>query len=450
MYLKRKIDTLLEAWYNNENHSPALIVGVRQCGKTESIKHFANNHYNNIIYINFWENESAKEIFETSLEIDDIIRKIPIYTKYSNIDSKDAIIILDEIQDCPKARLSLKSFKNDKRYDVIATGSHIGLNIDSSYGTAKPNGAEDVIRMYTLDFEEFLWAKGYDDNLLNELSNYYNKKKIIPEMLHEKMKEIFNEYLCIGGYPEVVKILIETNNYYSCFQKNESLIFDIKGDPSKRKDEKGGALYTSYEIARIQNAFDLIASFQYKDNQKYVISQINGGNGIQKKDAVLYLLNAGVAFKANNVITPQLPLLFNKIESDFKLFYSDIGILTTISGYDMFQGIMKNSLGTSKGYLYEAAVADSLYKSEIPLYYFKKDSGLEIDFVISYKGESTLIEAKAKSGRTKSSKTVMSNTEHYGKTKLIKIGDYNISEIGDIVTIPHYLTYILGKTLYDL
>lgn len=449
MYLKRKIDNILEEWHKNISHSPALIVGVRQCGKTESIMHFSKKHYDNVIYINFWENESAKEIFENSLLVDDIIRKIPIYTKYSNIDYTNTIIILDEIQDCPRARLSLKSFKNDKRYDVIATGSHIGLNIDSSYGTAKPNGSEDVLRMYTLDFEEFLWAKGYDDNLFNELNNHYINKIAIPLELHNKLKDLYNEYLCIGGYPEVVKLLLETNNYYTCFQKNESLIFDIKGDPSKRKSEDGKALYTAHEIARIQNAFDLVASFQYNDNHRFVLSQINGGNGMQKKDAILYLINAGVAFRANNVTTPQLPLVFNKIESDFKLFYSDIGILSTISGFDMIQGIMKNSLGLSKGFLYEAAVADSLYKNQVPLYYFKKESGLEIDFVISYRGESTLIEAKAKSGRTKSSKNVMSNQEHYGKTKLIKIGDYNISESGDITTIPHYLTFIIGKTLYD-
>ncbi len=443
MYLRRKIDVVLEDWYKNKNHSPALIVGVRQCGKTESIKHFAYEHYKNVVYINFWENEAAKEIFDNSLEIKDIVRKIPLYVSNVNVVPNDTVFIFDEIQDCARARLSLKSFKNDNRFDVIATGSHIGLNIDSSSGVAKPNGSEDVFKMFTMDFEEFLWARGFNDNLINELNNHFKNKVALPEELHKKMKELYNEYISIGGYPEVVKILIDSNDYYSCFQKNESLIFDIKGDPSKRKGDDGKPLYTPYEISRIQNSFDLIASFQYNDNHRYVLSQIVGGNGIQKKDAILYLINSGVAFKVNNLTNPSLPLIFNKIESDFKLFYGDIGILSTLSGFDIIQGIMRNTLGMSKGYLYEAAVADQFYKNQIPTYYFKKESGLEIDFVISYEGLSTLIEAKAKNGRTKSSKTVMTHPDHYGKTRLIKIGDYKVSFENDILSIPHYLTFLI-------
>ena len=159
------------------------------------------------------------------------------------------------------------------------------------------------------------------------------------------------------------------------------------------------------------------------------------------------MLNSSVAYKAFNVEVPSLPLAVRKIDNDFKLFYADIGILINELGFDTIQGILQSGLGLgmNKGYLYEAVVADALYKANIPLFYFRKESGLEVDFLISYNGDATLIEAKSTTGNTKSSKQIMKNPNHYGKTKLIKIGDYNISEDGDIVTIPHYLTFILGK-----
>lgn len=160
-------------------------------------------------------------------------------------------------------------------------------------------------------------------------------------------------------------------------------------------------------------------------------------------------MNSNVVFKVNNVENPSLPLALRKIESSFRLFYADIGMTITQCGYDTIKAIMHDSSEMNKGYIFEAAIADSLYKASIPLYYFAKNSGLEIDFLISYQGYSILIESKAKTGNAKSSKTVMNHPEHYGKTKLIKIGDYNISEEGDITTIPHYLTFALGKDAYD-
>ena len=260
------------------------------------------------------------------------------------------------------------------------------------------------------------------------------------------MQLLFKEYVCVGGYPEAVLKFIQTNSFSEAFKKVSSLVIDIKGDPSKRLNLQGKPLYTITEVMRIQKAFDLIASFIVKDNHRFVTSKISG-NSYQRDDAINYLINASIAFKANNVEVPALPLGIRKIDSDYKLFYADIGIMINALGFDAIQEIIHDNLGMNKGYLYEAIVADSLYKAGVPLYYYGKESGLEIDFVISYKGFSTLMEAKTKTGNTKSSKQVMNNPDHYGKTKLIKIGDYNISETGDIITIPHYMTFAIGKVM---
>lgn len=445
-YLRRKIDVELLNWLKTKNHAPALISGIRQCGKSRSIEEFAKRNFKYVNKINFWETPDAKNAFESSLVVNDIIKKLSLQFASFVFAPGETILILDEIQDCPRARLALKSFKEDGRFEVIASGSYIGLNLEQKNESVvpMPNGAEDIFHMKTMDFEEFLWANGYNDEQINNLLSYFKKKETIPENVHNKLKELFKEYICIGGYPEVVKKYLETNNFSTAFKKNESLIFDIKGDPVKRKKENGKPLYTTTEISRIQKAFDLVLSFTLDDSKRFVLSKISG-NSNQRNDAVDYLLNSNIVFKVNNVQNPSLPLAVKRIESDFKLYYADVGMMTTQCGYDTIRAIMQNTLGMNKGDVFEAAVADSLYKANIPVYYFAKNSGLQIDFLISYLGKSTLIEAKAKSGNVKSSKTVMSHPEHYGETRLVKFGDYNIGFENNILTLPYYLVFALGK-----
>ena len=448
-YLKRKIDKKLSNWLHSKNHSPALVYGIRQCGKTRSIIEFANNNFKNVNLINFWKKPEAMSAFNDSLEVDDIIKKLSfLFYDFKFVPYK-TVLILDEIQDCPRARLALKSFKEDGRFEVIASGSYIGLNLSqkSSTPTPMPNGAEDIICMKTMDFEEFLWAIGYSDEQINQLLEYFNSKKQIPESIHEKMKMLFKEYMCVGGYPEAVSKFIETNSFSEAYRKNESLIFDIKGDPVKRKTEDGKPLYTTTEISRIQKAFDLVLSSALSNQGRFITSKISG-NSYQRNDAIDYLTNGNILFKAYNIENPSLPLAVRRIDSDFRLYYSDISMMTTLCSFDTINGLMQDTLGMNKGVLFEAAIADSLYKADIPTYYFSKNSGLEIDFVISYNGFATLIEVKAKNGNTKSSKTVMSHPEHYGVTKLIKFGDYNIGYENNILTLPYYLCFALGK-LYE-
>ena len=447
MYLKRKIDKILLDWWNKPHHSPALVSGVRQCGKTTSILQFASKHFAHVIYINFWKTPKIKECFEASLEVDNIIKLLSFFDASFSFVPFKTIIILDEIQDCSNARLSLKFFKEDGRFEIIASGSYIGLNIlENDAPVPMPNGAEDIIYMKTMDFEEFLWANGYGEETISHLENYFEKKETIPSSIHEKMKQLFKEYMCVGGYPEVVLDYVSSHNFSSAFNKINSLIFDIKGDPIKRTNEEGKSLYNPSEIMRIQNAFDLIVSSSFKDNQRFVISKISHGNGLVNKDAVNYLVNANVAFKVHNVANVSLPLIVSKIESDFRSYYSDISIFMAMCGFDTIKALMQDSLGMNKSQFYEAALADSLYKAFIPTYYFRKSSGLEIDFVVSYLGYSTLIEAKAKKGNAKSSKTIMNNKEHYGVTKLIKFGDYNIAQENDVLTLPYYLAFLLNRT----
>lgn len=303
--------------------------------------------------------------------------------------------------------------------------------------------------MKTMDFEEFLWALGYKNDQIEQLIKYFIKKEVIPENIHNLYKNLFLKYACIGGFPRVVSEYVKSKRIIDAYKILNNILFDMKGDFGRRKDKFGNPLFKVGEVSRIQNVFELIPTFLAKENKRFIVSKVKTGNSYDKNDAINYLKEARIVSKVYNLSVPSLPLIGEKIESQFKLFPEDIGIVTSMFGIDTILAMNKGELGQGKGAIYEALVFDSLIKAGIIPYYFSKETGLEIDFVIAYKGYSILIEAKAKTGNTKSSKTVMSHPEHYGKTKLIKIGDYNISKNGDIVTIPTYLTFVLGKDKYD-
>ena len=450
MYFERKIDSSLDEWLKNSRKNPALIVGIRQCGKTETIKEFAKRNKLQLIEINFWTNPEFASDFNNGLDVDNIISNISLRFPDKEIKPKDSLIFFDEIQDCPNARLSFKNFAKDGRYHVIGSGSYLGINgyvIDDS--TPAPTGYDDVFQMKTMDFEEFLWALGYNKEKTNKLVEYFNKKKPIPENIHKLYKDIFLKYTCIGGFPKVVLEYINTKNIVSAYRVLNSTIFDMKSDFGRRKDKHGNPVFKKAEVSRIQNVLDLIPTFLAKENKRFVVSKVVGGSQYDKNDAIEYLKQSHIVSKVYNLEVPSLPLSGNKIESQYKLFPEDIGIVTSMYGIDTIAAINKGDLGQGKGAIYEAVAFDCLSKANIEPYYFSKNSGLEIDFVIAYNSNSSLVEVKAKTGNTKSSKTVMNNPSHYGKTKLIKIGDYNVSEEGDIITIPHYLIFALGKLKYD-
>ncbi len=450
MYFKRKIDAILNHWVEQTYISPLLLVGIRQCGKTKSVRELAKKYKLKLIEINFWNNPDFIQDFEGKLDVDTIISNISLRFPQVDINPDDTLIFFDEIQECPKARLSFKNFKLDGRYKVIGSGSYLGINgyvIGDS--TPAPTGYEKVVDMKTMDFEEFLWALGYKENQIDELVNYFIKKEPIPNNINKLYKDLFLKYACIGGFPKVVKEYINTNKIVEAYNVLNDTVFDMKSDFGRRKNKLNQPLFKPSEVSRIQNVFELIPTFLAKESKRFIVSKVNNGSSYDKNDAINYLKEAHIVSKVYNLSVPQLPLTGEKIDSQFKLFPEDIGIVTSMYGIDTIRSINMGELGQGKGALYEALAFDSLIKAGITPYYFAKDTGLKIDFVIAYKGYSTLLEVKAKNGNTKSSKTVMAHPEHYGKTKLIKIGDYNVSEEGDIITIPTYLTFALGKDKYD-
>ncbi len=429
MYFKRKIDTWLKEWKNKVNKYPALVVGIRRCGKTKSIIEFGKKYFENVLYINFWSNPDAIKDFDDDLNVDSLVSNLSLRFPNNKIVPGKTLIFFDEIQECPKARLAFKSFKIDGRYDVIGSGSFLGINgyVIGDY-TPTPIGYEEVFQMKTMDFEEFAWAYGFDDKKMKCIEDSFNSLTPMPQNLHEIFKKLFKQYVLVGGFPEAVVKFMENRNLMESFRKTDEIIFDMKSDFGRRKGKEGNSLFKPNEVARIQNAFDLIPVFLSKENKRFIVSKILSGSSSDKNDAIEFLRQSHIVEKVFNLDSLSTPLLRNVRPSQFKLFASDISIVVNMYGIDCLKSIKNGELGFSKGALYEAIVFDSLYKAGIPVYYFAKDTGLEVDFVVSYNGNASLVEVKARNGNAKSSKTIMNHPEHYGSVKLIKIGDYSIGK----------------------
>ena len=445
MELKRHIDRWLRDWKNDPAHKPALVRGIRQSGKTHSVRLFAENNYDVVVYLNFWDRPDLIGVFDGQLDTDTIIRELSVKMPMLELKTGSTVFLYDEVQECPRALLSLKTVQNEKRFDFIATGSYLGVNgYVVSDDTPKPVGCTDEFDMRTLDFEEFLWAKGYGDKEVSYISEAFEARNELSGSMHDSFTSLFREYLCIGGFPEAVCNYIRTNNIYSTLQITRRITRDLQDDFGRRRGRDNKPLFNTNEVARIRSAFSLIPSFLGKQNKRYIVSKISGkGAKDAGKDALDYLKDTGIITKVHNLDVPATPLSVNMRSNQYKVFTTDIGMLVGMLEDGTTDAVLSGNLRMGKGMLYEALIVDALYKRGGRLFYFAKESGLELDFVINYLGDSTILEVKARDGNTKSAKTVMAHPDHYGKTQLIRIKDSNLGVTDGILTIPHYMAHLL-------
>ena len=445
MQLRRHIDEWLSEWKNDPDHKPALVRGIRQSGKTHSVKRFAENNYEVVIYLNFWDRPDLCEVFDGQLDADTIIRELSVKMPMLKLVEGSTVFLYDEVQECPRALLSLKTVQNEKRFDYIATGSYLGVNgYVVADDTPKPVGSTDEFDMRTLDFEEFMWAKGYGAKETSYILEAFETHRSLSNSMHTTFTALFKEYLCIGGFPEAVCNYIQTNNIYSTLQITRRITRDLQDDFGRRRGKDSKPLFNANEVARIRSAFSLVPSFLGKENKRYIVSKISGkGAKDAGKDALDYLKDTGIVLKVHNLEVPATPLSVNVVTNQYKVFTTDIGMLVGMLEDGTTDAILSGDLGMGKGMLYEALIADALYKRGGRLFYYAKESRLELDFIINYLGDSTILEVKARDGNSKSAKTVMAHPDHYGKTRLIRIKDSNISETNGILTIPHYMAYLL-------
>ena len=439
--LQRKIERTLIKWKNTPNHKPLIIKGCRQCGKTFSVNAFAKEYYTHVVYLNFFEHPDYKLAFEGSKQIDSIVMNLTALLPNSRFVSGQTCIILDEIQECSAARTALKFFKIDGRYDVIATGSLLGVcgyKGDETDYNSIPVGYEQHIEMFPLDFEEFLWANGINQEIIGLLTKSLQERTPIPPAIHQRMRQLILEYTIVGGMPEVVNRFIATHNMSDVLEEQHSIITGYKEDMVK---------YAANEDkVRLRAAFDSIPRQLSKENKKFQFSVIKkGARAKEYITGIQWLEDAGIIIRCRNLSITELPLEGNTIEDSFKVYMRDTGLFVSMLEDGTQFDILQGRLYGYKGAIFENLIADIFIKMGRKLYYYRKDSGLEIDFVIRYHSECVLVEVKASTGNTKSTKTILQHPDKYHVYQAIKLGDYNIGEKDGILTLPVYMAFLLRE-----
>ena len=432
--LKRKIDQFLLDWKKDTNRNPLIIYGARQIGKTTSIRNFGKT-YKNFIEINFISNPEYKDAFQT-FDVNKIIARLSFINPYFIFEPYQTLILFDEIQDYMDATTALKFFKLDGRYDVICTGSELGVNISPVSSVAV--GFKDEYIMYALDFEEFLWANGYNDKMIKELLISMINYSPLDTAIYNKLLGLFNDYIVIGGYPKIITTYIENGNSFSnILTLQKQLYKDYLDDISK--------YLKGIDILKAKRVFISITSQLAKDNHKFQFTKLGHGARFNEYYGVAdYLKSAGVTLIANNV-NLQLPLKGNEEIDNFRMYYSDTSLLiASLDEQTQNDFRTKKNFYIYNGAIYESVIASELNKQGYDLYYYKsKDATIELDFLIRDEDHIIPLEVKAKNGRIKSLNHVTNSNELIKNG--IKLANRNIGKENNIITFPYFLTFLLKR-----
>lgn len=432
--LRRKIYDKLLAWKNNKGKKDAILLrGVRQCGKTYIVREFGKREYKNFIEINFIERPDMQAVFSGNLDVDNMVQQIKLSMPGCQFIPGETLLFLDEIQDVPNARTSLKFWTQDGRFDCIASGSLLGMDYKNEVSI--PVGYERQLIMRTLDFEEFIWALGAEVNLKEMLAPYVNGAKRVPEAMHNSLNKYLQEYMVVGGLPEVVDTYIATKDFYQVHLLQEKILRDYQDDIAKYA--------LNQDKIKAKQCFLSIPRQLSKENHKFQYSVVEKKATARKFTSSLdWLHNAGLIDFAYNVNSPWFPLKAHVKEDQFRVYLCDIGLLVAMYGYQLKIALLSDALeGPAKGGIYESLVADILAKRGEELYYYKKeDSTLEIEFILERDCKLVPVEVKARKGSTRSLNELlkMDNIE-----RGYKLTAQNTGVVEKKITLPLYMAAII-------
>ena len=425
------------------NRKPLIVSGLRQVGKTTSILEFCKNNYENVVYIDFRNDKSFFQIFEGDFNIDRITTLIS--TKLENVSfvPNKTVIFFDEIQECAKARASLKYFYLDKRYDVICSGSLLGIkNYNKDFSRSVSVGFETFLTMYPMNFKEFLLALK-KNSLIPFIEKAISDLSEIDPFIHNQLIDLFREYLIIGGMPEIVNRYFETRDFNEVFTFQKDLLTTYVNDFGRNINAQNIVNRDNRLFERIMAVYDSIPTQLAKENNKFKYSAITqGARANTYYDAIEWLIGAGLVYKIKNIKTIEVPFNYYQIEDQFKLYFADTGLLIPTYGKIIQEILLNGNSGVYKGAIYENAVCSLLIKRGIVPFYYQKVNRLEIDFAIETSYFPIAIEVKATNSKSKSLLTLATNPANYGANniKCIKFYEKNISYNKDlnILNLPYY------------
>ena len=440
--LKRKIDKFLVEWKNSTDKKPLIVKGARQIGKMESIRKFAKNNYKSVIEINFVLQKQYKDIFDDGFEVDTIIKNISLRNPNLEIIPGDTLIFFDELQDCINCATSLKAFKQDGRYDVICSGSLMGIN----YNEIESNsvGNKEDYEMYSMDFEEFLWAKGYKEEQIESLYQHMKNLTPLSETELSVMFENFKEYMVIGGMPAIVNNFVKNKNYSGTLKMQKQILLDYEEDITKYA---GGLKH-----GKILNVYRKIPVFLGNENKKFQISKVeSGARNREYVGTIEWLNDAGIINVCYCLEQPELPLGGNYNPDNYRLYFRDTGLLIGSLDEEAQEDLRNNkNFNTYKGAIYENIVGDMLVKQGYKLYFYKNEKGtVEMDFFVRDKDSLIPVEVKANDGATISLNNLIDNNKYRDIKYGIKFGYKNIGFNGKFYTFPYFLTFLLKRFLRE-
>ena len=438
--LRRKIDTYLATWKENPERKPLVVKGARQVGKTSSVKWFAARHYASVIEINFVEQKKYRHVFDDGFEVDAILKNISLLDPDLKFIPGDTLFFFDELQACPNCATSLKFFKQDGRFDVICSGSLMGI----SYREIESNsvGYKEDYEMHSMDFEEFLWAKGYEDGFVEDLYGHMLRLEPLSPLQMDVLLDLFRDYAVIGGMPEAVATYVRNRNFSGTLAIQRQLLKDYEEDITKYVE--------GLDKAKVKAVYGHITTFLAKENKRFQVTRIaRNARNREYVGCVEWLADAGVVNVCHCLNYPELPLKGNYDPKLYKIYFKDTGLLVASLDEEAQEDLRANrNLGTCKGAIYENIVGDMLVKQGYSLYYYRSDKpAIEMDFFVRDADSLVPVEVKAADGATASLNSLLKGEKYPDVKYGIKLGYKNIGFNGRFYTFPYFLTFLLRRFL---
>ena len=442
IWLKRKVDNFLLEWKNRKEHLPLIIKGARQVGKTEAIKKFGEENYKNVIKINFALQKQYRTIFDDGFEVDKIIRNISLIDPDAVFGDGETLIFFDELQDLPNAATSLKAFREDGRYDVICSGSLMGINYEEIESNSVGN--KEDYEMKSLDFEEFLWAKGYSNKQIESLYQKMLKVEPLSDTEYSVMLENFREYMVVGGMPAIVRQFVMNKNYEGILKMQRQILLDYEEDVTKYAE--------GLECGKILDVYRKVPVFLGNENKKFQISKVReGARNREYIGTVDWLKNAGIVNVCYAMSEPALPLKGNYNPDNYRVYFADTGLLIGSLDDEAQEDLRNNqNFNTYKGAVYENVMAEMLVKEEYDLLFYKNEkSTLEVDFAVRDKDSLVPVEVKAEDGKALSLRRMVEDEKFKDVKYGVKFGNKNIGYNGVFYTFPYFLGFLLKRFLRE-
>ena len=438
--LKRKAYEKLMEWKSLSDKHCLMIKGARQVGKTYLVREFGKNEYESFIEINFIKQKELKDIFSVSLTAETIYSRMTALMKGIKLIPGKTLIFLDEIQNCGDARTAIKFFSEDGRYDIITSGSLLGLTYaengdkEAEEPVSVPTGYEEFMTLYSLDFEEFLWAEGYGDEDISLLKASFDLQKKVDPVINDRFEELFRQYIVVGGMPEVVAAYSENHDYNQVAAIQSRILEDYRFDISKHA--KGA------EKQKVRKCYDAIPKQLAKELKKFQYTTVERGSTRKKYGgSVQWLIDSAMVNVCYNIKEPYIPLLANAVDEQYKLYINDTGLLCELYGFETKTAIIRNTIrGSAKGGIYENVISESLVKKGYKIYYYKPDDEHEIEFLIEKDGEVVPVEVKAGNAATVSLNNFINDHDPSVAYKFIS---GNVGCVGSKITLPHYMVMFM-------